>query len=131
MRRYNLTNARWRKSSYSGGNGGEACVEVAYDFPGAARWRKSTYSNGEGGSCVEVAYDFPGAARWRKSSYSGGSGGEECLEVADGVPGVVPVRDSKQDAGPVLVVGAMAWTEFVGAVGDALAPRPHAGPARR
>ncbi|WP_051821267.1 DUF397 domain-containing protein [Streptomyces sp. SCSIO 75703] len=104
MRRYNLTNARWRKSSYSGGNGGEACVEVAYDFPGAASWRKATYSNGEGGSCVEVA---------------------------DGVPGVVPVRDSKQDAGPVLVVGAMAWTEFVGAVGDALAPRPHAGPARR
>ncbi|MGW6296192.1 DUF397 domain-containing protein [Streptomyces sp. NPDC055058] len=81
-----------------------------------ARWRKSSHSNGEGGSCVEVAYDFPGAARWRKSSYSGGSGGESCLEVADGVPGVVPVRDSKVAGGPVVVVGAVAWTEFIGAV---------------
>ncbi|WP_030619990.1 DUF397 domain-containing protein [Streptomyces fulvoviolaceus] len=55
-------------------------------------------------------------ARWRKSTYSGGSGGESCVEVADGVPGVVPVRDSKLPAGPVLLVGAAAWTEFTGAV---------------
>ncbi|MEV5881193.1 DUF397 domain-containing protein [Streptomyces sp. NPDC052020] len=89
MRKYDLTNARWCKSTYSGGNGGEDCVEVAYDFPGAARWRKSTYSNGEGGSCVEVA---------------------------DGVPGVVPVRDSKVTGGPVVVVGATAWTAFVRSV---------------
>jgi hypothetical protein len=39
----------WRKSSYSGANGG-ACVEVA-----SGSWRKSTYSDGNGGSCVEVA----------------------------------------------------------------------------
>jgi hypothetical protein len=26
----NLTGARWRKSSYSGGNDGNACVEVAF-----------------------------------------------------------------------------------------------------
>ncbi|CAL9541794.1 DUF397 domain-containing protein [Streptomyces sp. enrichment culture] len=90
MRRYDLTDARWRKSSYSDGNGGD---------------------------CLEVAHDFPGAARWRKSSYSGGSGGESCLEVADGVPGVVPVRDSKVAGGPVVVVGAVAWAAFVGAVG--------------
>ncbi|MEV7020177.1 DUF397 domain-containing protein [Streptomyces sp. NPDC093991] len=52
-------------------------------------------------------------ARWRKSSYSDGNGGE-CLEIATGIPGVVPVRDSKLDAdGPVIVVGAAAWTEFV------------------
>jgi uncharacterized protein DUF397 len=51
------------------------------------------------------------AARWRKSSYSGGSNGT-CLEVADGVPGVVPVRDSK-NPGPALVVGADAWGVFV------------------
>jgi Domain of unknown function (DUF397) len=36
----------WRKSSYSGGNGG-SCVEVAV-------WRKSTYSGSNGGQCVEV-----------------------------------------------------------------------------
>ncbi|WP_369169245.1 DUF397 domain-containing protein [Streptomyces sp. R28] len=87
MREYDLSNARWRKSSYSGGSGGE--------------------------ECIEVAYDFPGAARWRKSSYSGGSGGEACIEVADGVPGVVPVRDTKLASdSPVLLIGAAAWTEF-------------------
>jgi hypothetical protein len=89
MREYDLTNARWRKSTYSDGNGGN-CIEVAYDFLGAARWRKSTYSNGEGGSCVEVA---------------------------DGVPGaVVPVRDSKLAGGAVLLIGSGAWTEFIGTV---------------
>jgi hypothetical protein len=80
-----------------------------------ASWRKSSYSNGEGGNCVEVAYDFPGAARWRKSTYSNGDGGN-CVEVADGVPGVVPVRDSKVTGGPVVVVGAVAWTAFVRSV---------------
>ncbi|KOT35843.1 toxin [Streptomyces caelestis] len=82
-----------------------------------ARWRKSTYSDGNGGNCVEVAHDFPGAARWRKSTYSGGSGGEECVEVAAGLPGVVPVRDSKVTGGPVIVVGSVAWTEFMGGIG--------------
>lgn len=80
-----------------------------------ARWRKSSYSNGEGGDCVEVAYDFPGAARWRKSTYSNGEGGS-CVEVADGVPGVVPVRDSKVPSGDVLVIGAGAWAEFIAAI---------------
>ncbi|MFC8101963.1 DUF397 domain-containing protein [Streptomyces sp. NPDC057363] len=56
-------------------------------------------------------------ARWRKSSHSGGDGGEECVEVADGVPGVVPVRDSKVAGGPVVLVGPAAWTDFVRTVG--------------
>jgi hypothetical protein len=60
-------------------------------------------------------YDLTNA-HWRKSSYSGGSGGESCVEVADGVPGVVPVRDSKVAEGPVLVLGEAAWAEFVRAV---------------
>jgi hypothetical protein len=85
-----------------------------YDLTNA-RWRKSTYSNGEGGSCVEVAHDFPGAARWRKSTYSDGNGGN-CVEVADGAPGIVPVRDSKIPDGPVVLVGPAAWTDFVDAV---------------
>lgn len=55
-------------------------------------------------------------ARRRKSTYSGGDGGEDCLEVADGLPGVVPVRDSKLSGGPVIVVGPAAWTEFLGGV---------------
>ncbi|WP_446045755.1 DUF397 domain-containing protein [Streptomyces olivaceus] len=60
-------------------------------------------------------------ARWRKSTYSNGDGGN-CLEVTDGVPGVVPVRDSKVTGGPVVVVGALAWTEFVRTVGAARFP---------
>ncbi|MEU6764661.1 DUF397 domain-containing protein [Streptomyces sp. NPDC046853] len=76
------------------------------------RWRKSSYSNGDGGNCLEVAYDFAGAARWRKSSYSSGDS-DNCVEVADGVPGVVPVRDSKNPQGPALLIGAEAWSAFV------------------
>ncbi|GAA2456012.1 DUF397 domain-containing protein [Streptomyces macrosporus] len=57
----------------------------------------------------------PDVATWRKSSYSGGEGGN-CVEVADGVPGVVPVRDGKVADGPVLVFGASAWSSFVAAV---------------
>jgi len=51
------------------------------------------------------------AARWRKSTYSNGTGGE-CLEVADGVTGIVPVRDSKVPNGPVLLLPAPAWSAF-------------------
>ncbi|MFF6869009.1 DUF397 domain-containing protein [Streptomyces sp. SID5770] len=60
---------------------------------------------------METRPDLTGA-RWRKSSYSGTNGGE-CVEVADGFPGAVPVRDSKNPAGPALVMGAEAWQAFV------------------
>ncbi|MEV5610190.1 DUF397 domain-containing protein [Streptomyces sp. NPDC052225] len=56
-------------------------------------------------------YDLSNA-RWRKSSYSNGQGGD-CVEVADGVTGVVPVRDSKVAGGPVIMIGADAWAAFV------------------
>ncbi|MDF6020442.1 DUF397 domain-containing protein [Streptomyces sp. JH34] len=52
------------------------------------------------------------ATTWRKSSYSDG-GGTNCLEVADGFPGLVPVRDSKTPDAPCLVIAAPAWTAFV------------------
>jgi hypothetical protein len=51
-------------------------------------------------------------AVWRKSSYSDG-GGTNCVEVADGYPGIVPVRDSKNPQGPALVFAAASWTLFV------------------
>ncbi|MYT73125.1 MULTISPECIES: DUF397 domain-containing protein [unclassified Streptomyces] len=51
-------------------------------------------------------------ARWSKSTYSNGEGGN-CVEVADNIPGVVPVRDSKVTGGAVIVVGADAWQAFV------------------
>ncbi|MGW5086011.1 DUF397 domain-containing protein [Streptomyces coelicoflavus] len=60
-------------------------------------------------------------ARWRKSTYSNGDGGN-CLEVTDGVPGVIPVRDSKVTDGPVVVVGSGAWTAFVRTVVQSRGP---------
>ncbi|MFF3892362.1 DUF397 domain-containing protein [Streptomyces sp. NPDC001812] len=69
-------------------------------------------------------------ARWRKSSHSNGEGGS-CVEVADGFPGVVPVRDSKVADGPVLVVGAAAWSEFIGAAGDRYHRELHSTPTTR
>ena len=55
-------------------------------------------------------------AIWRKSSYSDG-GANNCVEVADGCPGLVPVRDSKVPDGPVLVFGAVSWSSFVTGLG--------------
>ncbi|RKR88949.1 uncharacterized protein DUF397 [Micromonospora pisi] len=51
------------------------------------------------------------AATWRKSSRSNNQG--QCVEVADDLVGVVGVRDSKDVAGPVLMVGRAGWTAFV------------------
>ncbi|WBP91046.1 DUF397 domain-containing protein [Kitasatospora cathayae] len=53
-------------------------------------------------------------ANWRKSSLSGETGA--CVEVADGVPGLLPVRDSKDPHGPSLLFTADAWTAFIAAV---------------
>ena len=55
-------------------------------------------------------YDLS-TATWRKSTYS--AGGNDCLEVADGHPAVIPVRDSKNPHGPKLVFRAEAWSAFV------------------
>ncbi|MEU1123759.1 DUF397 domain-containing protein [Streptomyces sp. NPDC005899] len=76
----------------------------------SAPWRKSSYSGSTGGECVECT--VTGGATWRTSSYSGSTGGD-CVEVADGCSASVPVRDSKDPAGPVLVLGADAWQAFV------------------
>jgi hypothetical protein len=55
----------------------------------------------------------PRDAAWRKSSYSNQEGGN-CVEVADGIPGVVPVRDSKAPHGPALAFATASWTAFIG-----------------
>ncbi|MFE6687922.1 DUF397 domain-containing protein [Streptomyces sp. NPDC057743] len=52
---------------------------------------------------------------WIKSSYSDRDGGD-CIEVASGFPGVVPVRDSKAVQGPELVFPVARWASFVAAV---------------
>ncbi|MDT0459914.1 DUF397 domain-containing protein [Streptomyces sp. DSM 41527] len=54
-------------------------------------------------------------AVWRKSSYTNGDGGD-CVEVVDDLPGIVPVRDSKNPHGPAIVFPAAAWSSFVSAV---------------
>ncbi|MFC9330582.1 DUF397 domain-containing protein, partial [Kitasatospora sp. NPDC057015] len=43
-------------------------------------------------------------AVWRKSSHSNNGG--QCIEIAPGFPGVMPVRDSKDPEGPALVFPA-------------------------
>lgn len=54
-------------------------------------------------------------ATWRKSSYSDG-GDNNCIEISDSFPGAVPVRDSKNPEGPVLLFPAAAWSAFIGGV---------------
>ncbi|MEU4644105.1 DUF397 domain-containing protein [Micromonospora sp. NPDC023814] len=54
-------------------------------------------------------------ARWRKSTRSGPDGGN-CVEVADNLPGVVAVRDSKDPSGPVLAFDPAAWRAFVSGI---------------
>ncbi|MFG2527222.1 DUF397 domain-containing protein [Streptomyces sp. NPDC048516] len=74
-------------------------------------WTKSSYSDNNGGNCVEVALT------WMKSSYSDRDGGN-CIEVAPGTPDAVPVRDSKDPDGPVLVFPRGGWSSFVAALKD-------------
>ncbi|GAB2917295.1 hypothetical protein GCM10027280_00390 [Micromonospora polyrhachis] len=51
-------------------------------------------------------------AKWRKSTRSSGNSGN-CVEVADNLPDVVGVRDSKDPSGPALVFARAAWRAFV------------------
>ncbi|MCU1687210.1 MAG: toxin [Amycolatopsis sp.] len=79
-----LTNAHWRKSSYSGGSG-------------------------ENGDCVEVAF----VPNWRKSTYSGGEGSNgDCVEVAL-TDSVVAIRDSKSPAAGALTLPAPSWRAYL------------------
>jgi hypothetical protein len=54
------------------------------------------------------------AAAWRKSSYSGQGG--DCVEVADGVPGFMPVRDSKDASSLVVTFSGRSWSAFIAEV---------------
>ncbi|MFJ3902264.1 DUF397 domain-containing protein [Streptomyces sp. NPDC090025] len=100
------TNALWRKSSYSGPNGGD-CVECAP--VGSVTWRKSSYSGSNGGDCIECA---PlGTAAWHKSSHSGNTGGD-CVEVAD-LTAHIAMRDSKNPTGPHFLTTPAAFAAFV------------------
>ncbi|MER7333295.1 MULTISPECIES: DUF397 domain-containing protein [unclassified Micromonospora] len=49
-------------------------------------------------------------ATWRKSTRSGNG---ECVKVADNLPGVVLVRDTKDRSGGTLRFAPEAWQSFV------------------
>lgn len=71
--------------------------------------------NGKGVQVIEKV-----SAGWRKSTYSTGQG--ECIEVADGFSGVVPVRDSKDPDGPSLIFRTESFAAFVAAIKDGQFP---------
>ncbi|MFI9028538.1 DUF397 domain-containing protein [Streptomyces sp. NPDC053560] len=62
---------------------------------------------------------------WRKSSYSGNNGAN-CLEIDASCAVGVPVRDSKNPHGPVLIFGDAAWASFI----NGLVTRPGTPAAR-
>ena len=49
-------------------------------------------------------------ARWRTATRSGNT---DCVEVADNLPGVVLVRDSKDRDGATLHVTPSSWRSFI------------------
>ncbi|TDB72543.1 DUF397 domain-containing protein [Micromonospora sp. KC721] len=52
-------------------------------------------------------------ATWRKSTRSSANGGDS-VEVADNLPGVVLVRDTKDRDGGTLTFTPSVWRSFVG-----------------
>ncbi|GAA2628538.1 DUF397 domain-containing protein [Streptomyces vastus] len=56
------------------------------------------------------ARDLTGAI-WRKASASGAE--HDCVEIADNIPTLVPVRDSKRPTGPVITFTSHAWRTFI------------------
>ncbi|SCG63763.1 DUF397 domain-containing protein [Micromonospora inositola] len=56
---------------------------------------------------------MPCGRRGYSTSRARSGNGGACVEVADNLPGVVAVRDSKDPAGPALTFTPAAWRTFV------------------
>ncbi|MFD8918630.1 DUF397 domain-containing protein [Streptomyces sp. NPDC059569] len=52
---------------------------------------------------------------WRKSSYCNNGDGA-CVEISDGHPAAVPVRDSKNPHGPAILFPTHHWSTFITAL---------------
>ncbi|WP_433375643.1 DUF397 domain-containing protein [Actinoplanes sp. CA-142083] len=61
------------------------------------------------------ATDLSGAV-WRRSRQA--EGDDDFVEVADNLPGIVAVRDSRNPDGPALVFNLREWAAFVGGAKD-------------
>jgi hypothetical protein len=59
--------------------------------------------------------DLTGAV-WHKSTRSSADG--DCVEVADNLPDIIAVRDTKDRDGGTLVFTHAEWRAFVGGVKD-------------
>jgi hypothetical protein len=69
------------------------------------------------------ANDLPtgdGPLTWRSSSHSGADNAD-CVQTADGIPGLTPVRDSKRPD-RVLTFPPTAWHRFTTALKDGHLP---------
>jgi Domain of unknown function (DUF397) len=76
-----------------------ACCLLVLGAESAHLW-----SSCAGASRISLEYRLSSGRAWtshpgRKSTYSGSNGGN-CVEVADNLPGIVAVRDSKDPDGP-------------------------------
>ncbi|MBO0655564.1 DUF397 domain-containing protein [Streptomyces triculaminicus] len=61
---------------------------------------------------MSTAHDLS-MANWRTSSYTNGDGGM-CVEIADNLPGIIPVRDTKTaPGGPALTFPTASWAAFI------------------
>jgi hypothetical protein len=56
-------------------------------------------------------YDLSGVT-WRKSTRSGSNGGD-CVEIADDLPGITAIRDSKDPERAVLVFECGDFRAFI------------------
>ncbi|MFE1942866.1 DUF397 domain-containing protein [Streptomyces massasporeus] len=79
-------------------------------LPAGTQWRKSSYSGDQGGECVECVPI--GSLAWRKSAHSGDQGGQ-CVEIAETPHTTVAIRDSKTPAGPILTLDPAAFTTLI------------------